>query len=165
MNLRHNGHATQSCASSALLRAHPASPYRDDGLPETPLHHGDAAWSPGYRQSDARSVPGLQNASRKDAPGGSASNADDIFVGNITDIRLAIEGQGMVLAQRKKGDGALDDLAEVTVWFAMAFCFEHFQKFRVAIITFGGIKERPNETPRRIFCRRCVQIQAQCRKD
>ena len=38
-------------------------------------------------------------------------NADDVFVGNVTNIGIAVKWKSMVFAKRKKGDGSLQYLA------------------------------------------------------
>src|SRR5690554_3422247 len=78
---------------------------------------------------------------------------------------MTVEWERVVLTESKKGNGALDDLAEVTVRFTPALGLEDLEHLGVTLIAFCRIKERLNETPRRILCCRGVQIQAKGRKD
>lgn len=52
---------------------------------------------------------------------GQLGNADDIFMGNVAHIRLAVKRKRMMLTKRKEGDRSFYDLAAVTVRLAMTF--------------------------------------------
>src|SRR5687768_10398445 len=69
----HIGRATRSCASLARILLRLASPHTGGWLLGILPHHEDAAWSQEHRQSDGRSVPGPQNASKRCAQAASIS--------------------------------------------------------------------------------------------
>src|SRR5512140_835164 len=61
-------------------------------------------------------------------------DADDVFVGDVTDVRITEEGQGMMLAQGKEADWTFDHLAQMAVWFAAAFGLEGFDQLRIPVV-------------------------------
>jgi hypothetical protein len=60
-------------------------------------------------------------------------------VRNVTDIRLAVKRERMMLTKCKKGDRSFYHLTQVTVRFAPAFCAKDFQQFRVTLIALCSI--------------------------
>src|SRR3954469_17088678 len=66
-------------------------------------------------------------------------NTDDVFMRDVADIGLPIEGQRVVLAQRIELDRPFDYLAETTVRPATTLGVKDRQQLRVAIIPSGGI--------------------------
>src|ERR1700716_2850755 len=51
---------------------------------------------------------------------GQLGDADDLLVRDVGDIRVPVEGQRVMLAQREELDRALDDLADLAVGTATA---------------------------------------------
>src|SRR5258705_361057 len=60
---------------------------------------------------------------------GEFGKANDLLVSNITDVGIPVKGQGMVLAQRKKMNGAFDDLAQAAVRVPTAFGLKNLEQF------------------------------------
>src|SRR5690349_22095301 len=71
---------------------------------------------------------------------GQLGNANDVLMGNVSNVRHAVERKGMVLTQRIKGDWSLNDLAEPTVRLAAAFRTKNPQKLWITVIAFSGIE-------------------------
>src|SRR5258705_8745791 len=89
-------------------------------------------------------------------------DADDVFVSDVTHIRLAVKGKGVMFTERKEGDGSFHYLADTTVRFAMTFGLKDSQQLWVAVIAFCRIKECFDKSPWCIFRGRGIQIQSKC---
>src|SRR2546429_7644565 len=77
-------------------------------------------------------------------------DADDLLVRDVPDIRVAVEWQGVVLAEGIELDRPLDDLADSAVGPAMAFGRKRGQQLGVALIAGGGFIERAQVPLRRV---------------
>jgi hypothetical protein len=85
-------------------------------------------------------------------------------VGDVTHIRPAIKGKGMVFTECKKRNRPLDHLTDAAIGFSSTFGLKHSQQLWVAVIAFGCIKKRLDESLRGIFGRRRIQVHSECRK-
>ena len=87
---------------------------------------------------------------------GELGNPDNVFVGNVSNVRHPIERESMVFTQRIKGNGALDYLAKIAIRFATAFRVKDAQELGIALISFSSIKQCLNKASWGILRRRCI---------
>jgi len=71
---------------------------------------------------------------------GKLGNSDDVFMSNVTNVRHAVEGKGMVFTQGIKRNRSLNYLAEPAIRLTTAFRIKNPQKLGITIISFGCIK-------------------------
>ena len=76
---------------------------------------------------------------------GQLGDAEDVIVGDVAEVGMAEEGQGVMLAERIEGDGSLDNLADLAVRPARAFGGERGDEVLVALVAVGGIDHRAQE--------------------
>src|SRR4029077_4935495 len=65
------------------------------------------------------------------------------------DVRVAVEGQRVALAQREELDGPLDELADAAVRSAVALGREGGKQLGVALVALGGVEKGPQVAGRR----------------
>lgn len=71
--------------------------------------------------------------------------ADDVALGDVAYVDIAVEGQHVVFAQRMEGDRPLDDLGERTGSRHMALRLEGLDEVVIPVVPFGRLKERLDE--------------------
>src|ERR1700694_3137398 len=91
---------------------------------------------------------------------GELRDADDVFVGDVAQVGVAEEGEGVVFAERVKGDRTFDHLAELTVRPAGALRRKCGHQLGVALIALGRIEHRPQAAQGRLLGTRGVEMQA-----
>ena len=92
-------------------------------------------------------------------------DTDDLGSGDVADVRDAVEGQGVVLAERVEGDRAFDDLAQRFGTGGRRFGGERRQQLRVAVVAGGRVEEGAEETLRRVTRSRSVGLEAERLED
>ena len=88
-------------------------------------------------------------------------DADNVLVGDITNISHPVERKSMVFTQSKEWDRSLNYLTKAAIRLAMTFSVKNAQKLGVAIISFRAVEKRLDKTTRSIFCRLRVQVKAE----
>src|SRR2546426_8667119 len=96
---------------------------------------------------------------------GELGDADDLFVRDVADEGVAVEGQRVVLAQGVELDGAFDDLADVAVGTAMALGRKRGQELGVAFVTRRGLVESAQIPSGCLPGAWRVEVHAKCLKD
>src|SRR5437016_3934909 len=86
-------------------------------------------------------------------------DAEDLSVGDVGDVRDAVERQRVVLAEREERDRALEDQA------AAALRRERGPQLRIAVIAGGRVVERAQKTLRRLPGAGCVRLQPEGGED
>src|SRR5207245_4141822 len=66
---------------------------------------------------------------------GELGDADDVLVGDVTQVGVAEERKGVMLAQRMKGYRPFDHLAQVAVRTALAFRRNGSDQLVIALVT------------------------------
>ena len=96
---------------------------------------------------------------------GELGNADDVLVCDVSDIRLPVKGQRVVLTDPDKGDRPLNDLTQGAVRPTATLGLKHGEQFGIALIAFGGIKQSLQKPSWRFLSRWCMQVEPKGRKD
>src|SRR5260370_30459586 len=72
-------------------------------------------------------------------------DADDLLVRDVADVRMPVERERVVLAQREEFDGTLDRLRDAAVRAATAFGREGREQLGIAFVPVGGVEQRVYE--------------------
>ena len=76
---------------------------------------------------------------------GQLADPDDPLVGDVADVDVAEERQGMVLAQGEERDWAFDDLGDLAVRAAPALGREGREQLGVALVARGRVEQGAQE--------------------
>ena len=105
---------------------------------------GDAVrlQDPRERLGDLFANPLLDGEPPSEEPheAGQLGDADDVLVGDVADVRVAEERKGMVLAERIKGNGPFNHLADLAVGAAVALGGKGGHQLGVALVAFRRVE-------------------------
>src|SRR5713101_1993329 len=96
---------------------------------------------------------------------GELGDANDVLVGNVAQIGMTEEGEGVMLAERIEGNRAFDHLADLAVGTTFAFRREGGHQLGIALITLGRVEHRSKVALRCFDGARRVERHAERPKD
>src|SRR6266566_9186502 len=89
---------------------------------------------------------------------GELGNTNDVLMRDVAQVGMPVKRERMMLTERKKVDGSLNNLAQTTVRSTTTFGLERREQFGVALIAFGRIKQGTDIALWRLARGRGVQV-------
>src|SRR5205807_5877188 len=96
---------------------------------------------------------------------GQLGDPDDLFVRDVADIRVAHEGQRVMLAEGDERNGPLHDLVDLARCTALAFGRKRGEQLRIALVAVGRVVQGADEAARGLRGPRGGEIQPERPKD